>query len=533
MIRKRIIRKLAVGVSVIGIAASMQPSGAAGQKAKRGRVPGQMARPTAISATSSTLTIGYSFPRNRGIPSLVLSYQVNSTSGSLDVGKSGLFTANGLDANTSYSFALRACTASGCGPFSPKLSDATLPASVTPEIQTPSPAPVVTQPAVAPPGSLVIGVDLPLQGPSADASRDTVRALELVLAVAGGTAGTFPVTLKVYDNSTAARGGWDDPTCATNARQHLANTSEVAVVGTYNSGCSKIEVPILGSAPGGPMMMISHSNTNPGLTKTWDAGEPTKYYPSGVRNYGRVVATDDYQGSAGAQYAGSLGLKRCVLLNDAQTYGVGLATAFKAEAQRRGIAIVGDRSWDAKQGSYRALFESFKTLNPDCVYLAGINDNNGEQVVRDKVGVFGPNSGSTKLLAPDGFTGYPSLLKAPEADGMFISFSGLPTAELASRRLAASVFVQAFKARYGAEPVSAYSLYGATALQLLLKAIAASDGTRQSIVSLSLGGVTIPAEQSLLGRAVTLDGNGDVTIHDISMQVVKGGQETFLTTMAS
>jgi branched-chain amino acid transport system substrate-binding protein len=531
MIRKHMIRKLVLGLVVIAMATAMQPSQAATKKAKRGRVPGQVARPIVISATSSSLTIGYPFPKDRGSPPLVLSYEVKSREGTLNVGKTGSFTISGLEAGASYSFELRACNASGCGPFSAELLTSTLQAA--PATQTsPTVAPVVTPPA-APAGPLVIGVDLPFQGASADASRDTLRALELVLAISGGAAGKYPVTLKAYDNSTAARGSWDDPTCATNARLHLANPTEIAVIGTYNSGCSKIEVPILGGAAGGPMMMISHANTNPGLTKTWDIGEPAKYYPGGVRNYGRVAATDDYQGAAGAQFAASLGLKRCVVLNDAQTYGVGLAVAFKAEAARRGITIVGDRAWDSRQPSYRTLFESFKPASPDCVYLAGINDNNGEQVVRDKVAVYGPNSGAVKLLAPDGFTGYPTLLKTPESDGMYISFSGLPTAELAARSLAASAFVIAFKAKYGSEPSTAYALYGATALQLLLRAIAASDGTRRSVIALSLGGVSIPAEQSLLGRAVTLDGNGDVTIHDMSMQIVKSGQETFLTTIVA
>ena len=67
-------------------------------------------------------------------------------------------------------------------------------------------------------------------------------------------------------------------------------------MGTYNSGCAKLEVPVLNQDPTGPMLMVSHANTNPGLTKTWDPGEPDKYYPTGKRNYARVITTDDYQG---------------------------------------------------------------------------------------------------------------------------------------------------------------------------------------------------------------------------------------------
>ena len=61
-------------------------------------------------------------------------------------------------------------------------------------------------------------------------------------------------------------------------------------------------VPILNRAPGGAVAMLSSANTNVGLTHfaPWNSpGEPRIYYPTGVRNYARVAASDDYQGPAG------------------------------------------------------------------------------------------------------------------------------------------------------------------------------------------------------------------------------------------
>ncbi len=192
--------------------------------------------------------------------------------------------------------------------------------------------------AAAPEGALVISTDLPLQGASADASRDTQRAVEMILEAAGGKAGAYDVVVKHYDDSTAAKGGWDDATCAKNAADHVANANEVAVMGTYNSGCAKIILPVLNQDASGPMLMVSHANTNPGLTKAWEPGEPDKYYPTGVRNYARIIATDDFQGAADAQMAAKdLGVKKCVVLDDAQTYGKGVAKAFVDEAKKQGI----------------------------------------------------------------------------------------------------------------------------------------------------------------------------------------------------
>ena len=50
--------------------------------------------------------------------------------------------------------------------------------------------------------------------------------------------------------------------------------------------------------------MISPANTYSGLTKTIgaEAGEPDKYYPTGTRNYARVVTADDIQGKVDANF---------------------------------------------------------------------------------------------------------------------------------------------------------------------------------------------------------------------------------------
>ena len=382
-----------------------------------------------------------------------------------------------------------------------------------------------------PSGTLIIATDLPLQGASHDASTDTNNAVALIIEQAGGKAGNYSIAMKPYDNSTAAKGGWDDATCAKNAQDHVANKDEIAVMGTYNSGCAKIEVPVLNQDPSGPMLMISHANTNPGLTKAWDPGEPDKYYPTGVRNYGRVIATDDYQGAADAQFAKQdLKVTKCVVLNDAQTYGVGVATAFKNEAVKQGIEVVADTAWDAKQPNYTSLFEGFKDKNPDCVFLGGINDNNGEQLIKDKVAVLGPNDGAVKLIAPDGFTGYPSVQKLAEAQGMYISFAGLPASELIKAGGAGAKFVTDFKAKYGHDPASAYAIYGAAATQYIMKSIAASDGTRKGVLQQAFSGkITISKDESVIGKEFSIDPtSGDVTVRDMSIQLMKDNTETFL-----
>jgi len=114
------------------------------------------------------------------------------------------------------------------------------------------------------------------------------------------------------------------------------------------------------------------------------------------------------------------------VLDDTQVYGQGVAKAFATEAKKQGITIVGTGSWDAKQPNYTALFTQIKALNPDCVYLGGIYDNNGGQVIKDKVKVLGDNT-AVKLIGPDGLTGYPDEDKLAEAQGEYLTFAGLDT----------------------------------------------------------------------------------------------------------
>ena len=376
--------------------------------------------------------------------------------------------------------------------------------------------------------TLIISTDLPLQGSSATQSDSTNKLIQLYLDQIGSKAGDYTIKLQPYDDSTAAKGAWDDAACAKNATDHVANADEVAVMGTFNSGCAKVELPTLNQAN---MLMVSHANTNPGLTKTWETGEPDKYYPGGKRTYARVVTTDDYQGTAAAAYAkNDAKITKCYVLNDNQTYGLGVAKAFTDAAKKQGIEIVGEASWDAKQTSYTSLFQAAKTAGADCVYLGGIYDNNGGQLVKDKVAVLGDNT-KVKLMGPDGFTGYPDLLALPQAEGMFLTFAGLSIDQLIAKDGPGKTLIDAYTAKYGSAPVGSYPLYGVAAVQVILAAIAKSDGTRESVTAAVFGSepITIPEADSVTGKEIQIDPKtGDTTARDITVEEVKGGKETFV-----
>ncbi len=378
--------------------------------------------------------------------------------------------------------------------------------------------------------TLIVSTDLPLQGAAADANKSTNDMIKLYLEQQGNKAGAYNIEFKEYDNSTAAKGSWDDATCAKNAQDHVANTDEVAVMGTYNTGCAKIIVPVLNQDPAGPMFMVSHANTGVGLTRPdpVDPGSPDKYYPKGTRNYARVATTDDKQGAAAAKFAAAdLGVKKCMVINDNQTYGQGVATFFAEAAAAEGIEVLGNEAWDAKQPNYTAFFEQIKAKNPDCLYIGGIYDNNGGQLIKDKVKVLGDNE-TVKVLAPDGFTGYPDFQAQPEAQGAYMTFAGLDASTLIAQGGAGADLVNAYKEKYGADPVGSYPLYGVAAMQVILEAIAKSDGTRKGVTDAAFtgSGVTVPADKSVIGSEIAIDtATGDTKAQAITMLQMTDGKE--------
>ena len=382
-----------------------------------------------------------------------------------------------------------------------------------------------------PEGALVISSDLPLQGSAAPISESTNNMIALYLEQEGNLAGEYPIEFRPYDDSTEEKGSWDDAACARNAQVHVSEPNEVAVIGPYDSGCAKIIVPVLNQDPDGPMLMVSHAGTNPGLTKAWAPGEPEIYYPTGERNFARVVTTDDNQGAAAVQFmAKDLKVKKCFVINDRGTYGQGVAKAFIDEAAERDVEILGNEPWDADQDDYAELFELIKTSKPDCLYIAGAYASNGGQLIRDKVEFLGDNE-TVITMAPDGFSGYPEFQEQPEAQGVYLTFAGQDLGSLVEGGGLAAALAKAYEERFGEPPVSSSGLYAVAATQVVLEAIAQSDGTRSGVTETVLGGegITIPADESVLGKEITIDPEtGDVDNKDVTVLLMEDGQESLV-----
>jgi branched-chain amino acid transport system substrate-binding protein len=331
----------------------------------------------------------------------------------------------------------------------------------------------------------LLASDFVLQGSSRTQTEQIVAAIRLELQNREWKAGDYNIAYQSCDDATAQAGKWDSAKCSANGNAYAANDAVIGVIGTFNSGCAQIEIPLLNAAPDGGIAMISPANTYVCLTAgapACEASEPDKYYPTGTRNYLRVVANDAYQGAAVAEFMQAQGVKSVYVLNDKEAYGLGVATNLRDAAESLGIKIAGFEAWDPKASSYEALMNKIKGTGADAVFLGGLIDENGAQVIKDKVAVLGPNDGAVKLFAPDGFTTQATIDEAGgAAAGGYFSVAGVPIDQFVGP---AKEFVDQLSAGpLSGKAIDPYAIYGAQAAQVMLDAIGNSDGTRADVIA--------------------------------------------------
>jgi branched-chain amino acid transport system substrate-binding protein len=346
------------------------------------------------------------------------------------------------------------------------------------------------------------------------------HAIAFVLRERGFRAGPYRVAYQSCDDSIATTGLYDEAKCASNARAYAENPDVIGVVGTFNSACAVVVVPELNRAPDGPLAMVSPFNSFVGLTRQGpgvDPSLPTALYPTGVRNYVRVFPTDDLEGAALALLARDRGRRRVFVLDDGDPgFGVLQATTFESAARRVGLDVVGRASWDPRADEYKALARRIATSGATAVYLGGLIDTNAGGVIRD---LRGHLSDEVDLLGPSGLTPVPLLVRKSggAARGMYLSIAGVLSERLPP---VAVRWARRFGATQRGAPVEPSAVYAAQATEVLLDALARSDGTRRSVVEELFRTRVV---DGLLGT-FGFDANGDVSESPMTIvQVRRGG----------
>jgi DNA-binding SARP family transcriptional activator/ABC-type branched-subunit amino acid transport system substrate-binding protein len=366
------------------------------------------------------------------------------------------------------------------------------------------------------PDALIVA-DLPLQPGVLDTTRPMVDAITLVLERRDYKAGKYRVGLQVCNDAARDNVVADPHTCVANARAYGANPSVIGVVGPFTSTCAKLQIPILNRAPGGSVAMVSPSNTYVGLTRdAADAaeGEPGIYYPTGRRNYARVVPTDDVEVAADAMVAQRLGVKRVYALVPIG-YPASILDDFVLAAGNLDLEIAGRRVWGDGQ-NFERLAALVARSKADGVFLVGSSPEL-LQALRARLGPAVP-------VISSGFDPATARLAGAAAEGMIISYPGPAIGLL---RGEGARFVASFSKKLGFKPDLRFAVNAAQAMDVLLDAVARSNGTRTSVTSKLF---STRVSKGILG-SFWITPTGDTTLNTVAMYRVTGGKVTTYATV--
>lgn len=341
---------------------------------------------------------------------------------------------------------------------------------------------------------VIVVSDMPLRGESAPATKHIVDAIEFILRKREYRAGEFRIGFQSCDYTVGE--DLDAGQCRRIARASVATKSVVGVLGPFNSGCAELQIPIVSRTAAGPLAMISPSNTVVQLTRGPYA---LTLNPDGVRSYARVVTHDAAQAAAAAHVARRAGARRVAVLAQRgldDQYVQALTPSFRASARSLGIEVR-TFDWPYREG-YTDLAAAVAADRPGAVYLVGLPEGNADTLIAD----LRAQLPDVPIITPDSFAAPDTALElGPIGDGLITTVPGVPPSQLppAGRR-----FLREFGSQTGSPGTGPPE--AAQATEVLLDAIARSDGTRASVVEELFA---TKVENGILG-SFTFDELGDI-----------------------
>jgi branched-chain amino acid transport system substrate-binding protein len=368
--------------------------------------------------------------------------------------------------------------------------------------------------------------DLPLRREGMGA---VPAAIAFVLRQREFRAGGFRVGYQSCDDSTAQQGDFEPRKCRANAGLYARTPRVVGILGAYNSDCTSEQLPITNRA--GPLATLSFSNSGSGLTVPVPGAKPGRLqelYPTGVRSYARIVGPESGEGAALAQFAHDGGAQRLAIVQDGDDFGRAVASEARRSARGLAMRIAGpyriDIDRNGGEARARALARRIARGRPDALIYAGVpywgplqEEPPGFVLMRELRRRIG---GGMPILGPDSFADGPTIVDAlgRHAGNIHFAYQGVPLERLGpeGRR-----FVRDFGATQPGGFVTTDAVYAAQATEIMLDAIARSDGSRSSVTRNLLAA---KVDDGLIGD-VRFDANGDVvpSVYSISRLTAQSG----------
>lgn len=365
-------------------------------------------------------------------------------------------------------------------------------------------------------GTVSIYSSLPLHGPERASSQDMVDAIKLALKDAGGRAGELDVNYVSLDSSTPEKGAWTAGRVLENARLAIRDINVIAYIGERASAATALSLPLTNEAE---VLQVSPTSTYDGLTRPGGVrrGEPERFYPSGMRTFGRMVPTDSIQASALVGYMRDEGVRKLAILGDRELVGGGIAEQVSEAAERQDVEVFDMGRIDASEGDLSDDAARVAATGADAFLFAGDDRAGAERVFRAVGGV------TTRMLlfAPGSVAGEDlyKALRAPVQRRMRITTPALPVSELPA---VARAFAKRFRATFGRQPAPEAPLaYEAT--QSVLSSIRAAGtlgNQRDAVIDEFFA---IRDRRSVLGT-YSIDRFGDTSLDRFAISRLRGSR---------
>ncbi len=318
--------------------------------------------------------------------------------------------------------------------------------------------------------TIEIATDLPTSGKDTSSGKPAENGAHLAVDEANQQ-NTIPGYKLVFvpKDDVGPQGIHDPAVGAQNIRSLIGDALVAGVVGPFNSGVAQAEMPIANQAP---LLLISPSNTNQCLTQEGaDIGctGATDYVPTlrptGKVTYFRIATTDNHQGPVNADYLyKTVHLKTAYVIDDAETYGIGIANTFTGEWKTLGGTVLGRSSEQSTTTSYVSLLTQIASQKPDVIYFGGL-DSTGGILVRQQMG-------QVPALKNTVFAGGDGLVTSTFASTIGLNGGavyGTVASTDVTKNPAAASFISKYQATYGA--LGAYSAAAYDCTKILIQAI--------------------------------------------------------------
>ena len=329
-------------------------------------------------------------------------------------------------------------------------------------------------------GTIKIATQSPLSGGQAALGEGIKLGTQLAVEQLRGnlTKQGFKVELVPFDDQAKPDVG------VANAKNIIADKDILVVIGHLNSG---VAIPSSEVYKEVDLPMISPANTNEKIT---DRG-----YPS----VNRVCGRDDVQGPVGAEFAAlTLKIKSVYVVHDKTTYGQGVAEAFKAEAEKKGVKVLAFEGTEEKS-NFDPIITPIKAKNPDLVYFGGIYDQGAPffKQAREK-GV------KAKFLGPDGLDSSDLVKIGGKAlVGLYYTTAAAPSSSPQAKK-----FGDDFKKKFGKNP-EPYAAESFVATAIALKAIESTVAGGKAPTRATVAGAIRKVKYTGMTGAIEFDDKGD------------------------